>query len=323
LGMSQVRIHRYQVEDEEAWNDFVANAKNATFLFNRQFMDYHSSRFVDHSLMLYHNDVLRAVMPANERGDALISHGGLSYGGMILDEKMNLADVVKSFFYALKYLYDNNLNSLTYKCVPSNFARLPSHEDQFAMFLLEGELIRRDMSAVNFKSAALPLGQTRRNIVKRNISRLQVTRTADPSRFWDILENNLRERHGTAPIHTLQEIQLLMKRFPERIQCFEVGENDILGGTLIFETDTSAHAQYIASNNEGKKVGALDVLFSQLISDTFSHKDNFSFGMSNERDPHKLNKGLSFWKESFGARTIAVDTYQIETANYSKLEDFS
>jgi hypothetical protein len=43
--------------------------------------------------------------------------------------------------------------------------------------------------------------------------------------------------------------------------------------------------------------------------------------MSNERDG-KLNRGLIFWKEGFGARSIPVDTYEVYVARYKQLEQY-
>jgi hypothetical protein len=34
----------------------------------------------------------------------------------------------------------------------------------------------------------------------------------------------------------------------------------------------------------------------------------------------KIEWGLTYWKESFGASTIVHDFYEVETANYYKLD---
>ena len=48
------------------------------------FVEYHSDRFTDYSLMVYEDQKLIAIMPANfdENGD-VHSHQGLSYGGVL------------------------------------------------------------------------------------------------------------------------------------------------------------------------------------------------------------------------------------------------
>lgn len=62
-------IKRYSEADKEVWNVHVEQARNATFLLNRSYMDYHSDRFHDHSLMIFRNGKLYALLPANEAGD--------------------------------------------------------------------------------------------------------------------------------------------------------------------------------------------------------------------------------------------------------------
>ena len=56
------------------WDRFCYTAKNATFLFQRDFMDYHSDRFTDHSLMMYKDEELIAVLPANIKDRTVYSH---------------------------------------------------------------------------------------------------------------------------------------------------------------------------------------------------------------------------------------------------------
>jgi DNA-binding response OmpR family regulator len=44
-------VERYTASRKREWDTFVSTAKNATFLFFRDYMDYHRDRFTDHSLM--------------------------------------------------------------------------------------------------------------------------------------------------------------------------------------------------------------------------------------------------------------------------------
>ncbi|MGA9639546.1 MAG: FemAB family protein, partial [Flavobacterium sp.] len=63
--MHQYTVRQYQKSDYKQWNDFISQAKNATFLFHRDFMEYHQDRFEDYSLMVFDNEKLVAVLPAN------------------------------------------------------------------------------------------------------------------------------------------------------------------------------------------------------------------------------------------------------------------
>ena len=49
-------------------------------------MDYHNDRFKDHSLMVFKDDKLIALLPANIVDFNLRSHQGLTYGGFLLQD---------------------------------------------------------------------------------------------------------------------------------------------------------------------------------------------------------------------------------------------
>ncbi len=77
-------IKQYTPDCVDEWNQFVAESKNGTFLFDRRYMDYHQDRFRDHSLMFYQDGRLLAVLPAHVDGDTLYTHRGLTYGGLVM-----------------------------------------------------------------------------------------------------------------------------------------------------------------------------------------------------------------------------------------------
>ena len=82
-------VRQYEQSDRESWNEFIESSKNGTFLFDRNYMDYHSNRFKDNSLMIYDSkEKLVAVLPANKRENILLSHGGLTYGGLITNDSL-------------------------------------------------------------------------------------------------------------------------------------------------------------------------------------------------------------------------------------------
>src|SRR2546422_7305996 len=79
-----MRVEMYADSKKEAWDNFVLGSKNGTFLFLRDYMDYHRDRFVDHSLVVSLDDgTPLSLLPANRVADTLVSHGGLTYGGVV------------------------------------------------------------------------------------------------------------------------------------------------------------------------------------------------------------------------------------------------
>ena len=66
-------------------------------------------------------------------------------------------------------------------------------------------------------------------------------------------------------------------------------------------------------------LGSLDFLYHHLITDVFGGKRYFDFGISNEKQGTRLNEGLIFWKESYGASAIVQDFYAIDTSAHRAL----
>lgn len=60
-----IEIHRYTTAYHRDWNDFVSESSNSTFLFLREYMEYHADRFTDYSLLVYDGNKLLALLPAN------------------------------------------------------------------------------------------------------------------------------------------------------------------------------------------------------------------------------------------------------------------
>src|ERR1035437_4874569 len=95
-------VKRYSDIDKAEWDRFVNTATNATFLFLRDYMDYHRSRFTDHSLMIFDGRKLAALLPANITADGtLISHEGLTYGGLVVSRAATLCNVLACLRAAL------------------------------------------------------------------------------------------------------------------------------------------------------------------------------------------------------------------------------
>ena len=113
--MKQYQVRLYQTQDFDLWNTFISVAKNATFLFHRNFMEYHKDRFEDYSLLVFDDDKLIAVLPANKVGDTVFSHQGLSYGGLVLDKKSKLSNVLSIFKELLLFLNQQQIEKLVLK----------------------------------------------------------------------------------------------------------------------------------------------------------------------------------------------------------------
>lgn len=322
--LDNYNIEKYQPSQKTVWDSFVKEAKNATFLFQRDFMDYHSDRFTDHSLLVFKGEKLVALLPANISGAELFSHQGLSYGGLVLSKKATFEEILPIFKNILTFLNNEGIAVLRLKMLPKIYHQLPSDEIEYLLFLIKATLTRSDLtSCVDFENRLKIKSSNRLRGIKKGVkNELEIREEANFAPFWnEVLEPNLEQIHNQKPVHSLEEIVLLQSRFPENIKQFNVYKDEkIVAGTIIFESATVAHAQYISANEIGKQTGGLDFLFNHLL-EHFSHKRYFDFGISNEAQGMQVNKGLVNWKESFGGRSIVHNFYEIKTENHHLLND--
>ena len=310
-----MEIRRYRREDKELWNSFVSKARNATFLFDRNYMDYHADRFDDNSFMFYHKGKLKAVLPANVAGDTLYSHQGLTYGGLLLDKKATVEDVLECFDSLNSWVCENGISKVVYKALPWIYQQYPSEEDLYALtWKCKAQLISRDISSSIVIDNKLKFAESRKSGIRKALSlNIEVGESNDVDGFWHVLEDNLGNRYNAKPVHTASEMKLLMSRFPNNIKLYVAKMNgEIVGGTLIYVTPQVVHTQYISASVEGKKHGALDLLFDYIINKVYANCRYFDFGKSTEQGGAYLNEPLIFQKEGFGGRGVCYDWYQWE-----------
>ena len=299
----------------DEWNGFVARSKNGTFLFDRRFMDYHSDRFADHSLMVFRDRRLYALLPANEKDGTLVSHGGLTYGGLVMDSHCSARGVLDAFMAINDYLRGQGFAHVVYKAIPWIYHQLPAEEDLYALTAVcHARLAIRDISSAIVGNRRLPFTESRRSgLRKAQKANLRLRASTIVDDFWHILNDNLTQKYAVRPVHTADELRLLQSRFPENIKLWLVLDGDTpVGGTLLFLTPQVLHVQYISATPHGKQCGAIDLLFDHLVNHVYTDYPYIDFGKSTVSDSADLNAQLIFQKEGFGARAVCYDTYQYD-----------
>lgn len=309
-----IKILDYDTGQKAHWDTFIAQSKNGTFLFYRDYLEYHADRFTDSSLLFFsENETLVAVMPAAVKGSTLSTHAGLTFGGVISDARMKLPLMLEIFDALKRYAKDKGIERIIYKAIPHIYHQVPAEEDLYALYRHNASLTRRDVSSAIDMKEKLSFSKGRKYEIKQAQKHgLEVRRSDDFKTFMTIEEQVLREKHDSKPVHTAAELELLAGRFPENIKLFAAyREDEMLAGVVVYDSRTVAHAQYIAANDEGKRMGALDLILGYLINDYYSGKKYFDFGISTENDGRELNVGLIKNKQSFGGRAIVYDFYEL------------
>ncbi len=307
-----MRIELYTNTYKNQWDNFVKTAKNSHFFFYRDFMEYHKERFEDFSLIILDDKGnIIALLPANRVNEKLYSHQGLTFGGLITSVKMKSV-IMLEIFKAIKiFLLSYDIKELIYKSIPYIYHTKAAQEDRYALFRENATLYQTQLSATIYLDKPLKYSNGRKWRLKKVKQLSLVIKESDNfDKFWDLLHQILEKHHGAKPVHNLSEITYLQKTFPKNIKLYEVYKEDqLMCGGVVFENEDIAHLQYVANSDEGRTIGALDLLIDHLIKGVYKEKKYFDFGTSNEDNGKVLNEGLIDQKERFGASGVVHDTF--------------
>ena len=308
--MKKYRIQKYSAESYHQWNEFVANAKNATFLFHRDFMEYHSDRFEDYSLLIFDEDnKLKAILPANKVGTALHSHQGLTYGGLVFDQNHNPIATFEIFDSLISFLKNESFTLLNLKIIPVIYNKSNTQEFDYYLIQKGANLIKRDMNLVIDLREEWKLSKSKLKHFKKVESKLEMLEENDLSFFWNnVLVPRLNEKYKASPVHSLQEIKKLKQNFDDNIIQFSAFHNgEIVAGITIFKFNKVIKSQYGATTKDGEKLRALDFLFINLIQ-KYRSEGYYYFDMGTVSN----NEGLLNQKIELGCSVFNNDFYSLE-----------
>jgi len=307
-----IELLKYTCDNKQEWDNLISSSRNGTFIMYRDYMDYHSERYLDHSFIILKNGKIEAVIPGNIHNSTFYSHQGLTYGGLISTVNISTIDVLDIYNLLNIELQKLNVEFAIFKLVPSIYHTIPCQEDIYALFRNRAEKIGSSISTTILLSNKLKFKELRKRGIQKSIKEgIIVSESDNYSEFWKILTTNLLIMHNEKPTHSLKDIILLTSRFPDNIKLYVARQIDkIIAGTIIYITKKVIHVQYIGSTAEAKRIGALDLIFDELINRRFDSEYFFDFGISTVKNGIFLNEGLIFQKEGFGGRGIVYETYK-------------
>ena len=314
--MKKYSIRPYQESDYELWNTFVSAAKNATFLFHRDFMEYHKERFEDFSLLVFDKVKLVAVLPANRVDNKVYSHQGLTYGGLVYASKLKIEKIEVILDLLFDFFKSKRIEHFYLHPIPSFYLGQGNAAIDFFLMKKGAQLYRKEMNMVAHLHQEIPISKSKLKHFRRTeLLGLRVVEETNFQPFWEkILEPRLAEKYDTKPVHSLAEIQLLHERFPKNIKQFSAYlEDKIVAGITIFEFENGVKSQYGATSKKGEKYRALDFLFISLL-DVFQKRGKhfFDMGIVNDSGEKGFHSGLLQQKEELGCTVWNQDFYKIK-----------
>src|SRR5690606_9423553 len=271
-------VKKYQPQYKTQWDNFVSKSKNATFLFYRDFMEYHSDRFEDYSLVVFNGEKVVGLLPAHVIHKKIYSHLGLTYGGLILDDNLGVNDVCTLFNTLVQHLKGIEFVEIVMKIIPFPYHSNYNSALEFALYQHQAQLQSRELNYFIDLKSSLQIHKSKLKFKNKGFwNHLEIKSTTAFSVFWnELLIPVLKEQYNAAPVHTLSEIELLAKRFPENIKQYNVFLNEeCIAGITLFISKSVVKSQYGVANAKGKEYRALDYLYITLLE--HFKEQNFSF----------------------------------------------
>ncbi|OBQ55559.1 FemAB family protein [Tamlana sp. s12] len=308
-------VVRYTDSYYNQWNNFVENAKNATFLFHRDFMEYHKDRFEDFSLLIFKKDKIVGLLPANIQDNRIYSHQGLTYGGLLLQYGISAIKVFEIFKTLCFFLKQEGFLSFFIKQVPDFYCNGSNFEIPYILGNEKASLDRHMVLAIDY-SYPINFHKTKiKNRRKSEACNFEIKENDALEIFWkNVLEPRLQKKYNSMPVHSLDEIAYLQSRFPSKIKQYNIYHNgQVLAGITIFETQYVVKSQYGATTTLGEKMRALDYLFLFLIEKYKNEgKKFFSMGTVTDSSETGYSEGMLKQKEELGCSIYLQDYFTID-----------
>lgn len=308
------QIQKYNDSYKDQWDNFVKNSKNGVFFFLRDYIDFHSDKFEDYSLIFLKDNKPVGLMPANMNGDKVVSHAALTFGGIITSPKMKTSLMLQIFDSLKGHLKIEGFKKLLYKPVPHIYHLQPAEEDLYALFINNADMVSKETSSTLKIDDRIPCNLNRnKNIKKAKNNGIIVKRSYDFDTFMVLKEELSLKEYYIEPKYTAEEMEYLSRKFPENIKLFVAEQNGkMIDGMLIYESENVAYVEDQGFTKRGMELHASDLILDRVINHYYHGKKYFDFGISTGNNDFNLNKNLIEYKEGFGARSIVYDSYELD-----------
>jgi len=317
--MSDLKIIKYTSEKANEWDNFCKVAFNSTFIHTRLFLNHQNNKFKDLSVLIYKANKIIGLLPAAESLDnknLVVSHPGLTYGGIIHNGKINGEVMIQLFEkFIIPYYFQLGYHKLVYKAVPYIYNINPCADDLYAFFRLSAHRLSCNLSSAIDLHYNFSFSKRRQRAYKKLKDKVVLSKESFYLKdLYEVIKTNLKKKYDASPVHSINELEELINRFPHNIRLYTGFVDDNLhGGLIVFISSNVWHLQYISSTDIGLKYSILDFIIRETVNDA---KNNgvrfFDFGTSNEDFGKALNTGLYKFKTEFGGGGVVYETYEVD-----------
>lgn len=314
-----IRVEPYTASWKSRWDAFVVASNNGTMFHLQRFLDYHRERrFQWHHLLFLDKDRLVAVLPAATMGSTLESPIGASYGSFVTGDlsfggALELVDVFSEYCRAQgferalltppPFIYETVLSQNIDYALSYRGFEYDKHYISHAIRLTNTDLI------ATFQATA-------RRYVRKYLREGDITVeiSEDDDAFYPILIEN-KKKHGVTPTHSLEELKILRKTFPDRFFLFLVRrKGKPIAGSLVFVCNPRvALCFYNMLLYEFEHLNPIHAVMYEVLR--WSTENKFAWldlGVSQDtaaENPMTPALDLIRFKEKFNARGVLRSTF--------------
>ena len=322
-------IQKYNADYFDAWDRFIEESMNGTFLQTRRFIEYHpEGKFKDHSLLIFKDGKIIALVLAceiMENGEkVLFSHKGTTFGGIIISSCVYSTNKISEIIELFEnYVKGEKFVRVYLKQTPTIFSK--KNTDLLDYFLYQKGYVQ--YTELNFYmcmkqydtdilSQFSASGRRKyRYSLRTELIFRELYEELEIAQFYEVLQINLKKL-GLNCVHRLEElVDLKFNRFADNIRFYGVFMEDIMiAGSMVFLFENKVfHTQYLCSNEKYSKYYPMDFLIYNMIECAVRMEYSYvTLGISTENQGRCLNYGLSRFKEGFGTDYCLNKSYERE-----------
>lgn len=317
-GLKILKVKNYQKDYQKVWDNFVMSSNNGTIFHLQKFLNYHpKNRFNWHHLIFEERDNVIALLPAQLKGDKLISPAGASFGGFVTQD-ISYDSIDEIVIALLKYCKQERIREIYLTPPPLVYSKSMTMNIDYAL-LYHGFQYEKHLysSIVNLKKIKnlRDLEKRARNAIRKAVkSGVKVVIGDDYESFYPILAENKR-KFNLPPTHTLDELKKIKQLLPDMPKLFLVyKDGNLIGGSLIFICNMKTLMSfYIALNYEYQQFRPINKVLYEIMR--WGYENNYEFfdiGVNQDtasKNPMDLNRTLVSFKASMGARCFFRSTF--------------
>lgn len=318
-------VKKIEISENRDWNE-ILNADYNMFYDNRfiSYNDFFGKNIKWHHLVFKGSEknkvlaILNGCEQVKDGKKLYVSCNGVSFGGFMWREKLNVVDYIEAISSFKDYLTRNGFDGCIIRNQPALYQKNPNEEYDYAMlnsgFSISNNSITNIISLKEFEFEKLT--NPKKRAIQKSEKNIEIKMIEDNINsdslkdYYDVLYKN-RQTKNVKPTHTLDELVYLKNKLPDKIILFSALINGETAGVCILflvKKDVVLNF-YLATDEIYKKERVADFILYKSIE--WAKKSNFrlyDIGTSNIGD--NFLEGLFEFKKKFMANGFLRKTFE-------------